>query len=218
MAGRLYRATWGRVFAATYDRALRAAEEAGLRERRHALLARARGATLEIGAGTGLNLRHYPRQVSELVLAEPGEHMARQLRRTAAATALRAEVVEAPAERLPFPDERFDTVVCTLVLCTVPDPATALAEVARVLRPGGRLLFLEHVRSGDPRLARWQDRLWRPWRFVADGCHCNRDTLATLRASPLAVEDVEPGRIERAAPLVRPLIAGSAVSGASGPG
>jgi ubiquinone/menaquinone biosynthesis C-methylase UbiE len=212
MAGRVYRATWGRLFATIYESSLRAAEEAGLRERRRALLAQARGATLEIGAGTGLNLAHYPAGVSELVLAEPGEHMGRRLRAHVAEAGGPAEVVEAPAERLPFEGARFDTVVCTLVLCTVPDPAAAIAEAARVLRPGGRLLFLEHVRSGEPGLARWQDRLWRPWRFVADGCHCNRDTLATLQASPLEVVEVERGQIEKISPLVRPLIAGTAVN------
>jgi len=212
MGGRLYRATWGRFFAAIYEGSLRGAEEAGLAEHRRELVARAHGATLEIGAGTGLNLRQYSPQVSELVLAEPGEHMARHLRESVAAAGRSSEVVEAPAERLPFEDDRFDSVVCTLVLCTVPDPAAAIAEAARTLRPGGRFLFLEHVRSDDPRLARWQDRLWRPWRFIADGCNCNRDTLAALHASPLTVEDVERGRIEKIAPLVRPVIFGSAVA------
>jgi ubiquinone/menaquinone biosynthesis C-methylase UbiE len=212
VGGRLYRATWGRLFAAIYERSLRDAEKAGLAEHRRVLLARASGATLEIGAGTGLNLAHYPSTVSELILAEPGEHMARHLRKNAAAAGRALEVVEAPAERLPFDDDRFDTVVCTLVLCTVPDAPAAIGEAARVLRPGGRLLFLEHVRAEDPRLVRWQDRLWRPWRFVADGCHCNRDTLAALQASPLAVENVEHGRIEKIAPLVRPMIVGSAMA------
>jgi ubiquinone/menaquinone biosynthesis C-methylase UbiE len=210
MGGRIYDATWGRTFAALYDSCLAATEKAGLADRRHALLARATGSTLEIGAGTGLNLGHYPDTVAELVLAEPGEHMARRLRDHVAGAGRAAEVVDAPAERLPFPDDRFDTVVSTLVLCTVPDPRAAVAEAARVLRPGGRLLFLEHVRAPEPRLARWQDRLMRPWRFLADGCHCNRDTLATLEASPLAVEDVERGRLEKAAPLIAPLVAGAA--------
>jgi ubiquinone/menaquinone biosynthesis C-methylase UbiE len=210
MGGSVYNATWGRMFAAIYERSLAATEEAGLADRRRALLARASGSTLEIGAGTGLNLEHYPDAVTELVLAEPGEHMARRLRAHVGRAGPPVEVVEAPAERLPFPDDRFDTIVSTLVLCTVPEPGAALAEARRVLRPGGRLLFLEHVRAEEPGLARWQDRLWRPWRVFADGCHCNRDTLSTLQGSGLTVDDVERGSLEKALPLIRPMIAGSA--------
>jgi ubiquinone/menaquinone biosynthesis C-methylase UbiE len=120
-------------------------------------------------------------------------------------------VVEAPAERLPFEDSSFDTAVFTLVLCTAPDPQAALTETARILRPGGKLLFLEHVRAEDAGLARWQDRLEKPWRFVGDGCHCNRDTVATIEASPLAVERVEHGKLPKAPPIVRPLVRGEAV-------
>jgi ubiquinone/menaquinone biosynthesis C-methylase UbiE len=210
--GRVYEATWGRGFAALYDRMLAGTEDAGLRDRRRELLSEAEGATLELGAGTGLNLDLYPAAVTELVLTEPSEHMARRLRERAAAEARAVEVVESPAERLPFPDDRFDTVVGTLVLCTVDDPARTLAEVNRVLRPGGRLLFLEHVRSDDPRVARWQDRLERPWRFMGAGCHCNRDTPATLEASPLRVERLDHGMLPKAPPIVRPLILGDARS------
>jgi ubiquinone/menaquinone biosynthesis C-methylase UbiE len=210
--GRLYDATWGRVFASVYDSMLSATEEAGLRDRRAALLAQARGATLELGAGTGLNLDLYTDAVTELVLTEPGEHMARRLRERAATARRAAEVVQAPAEDLPFAADRFDTVVATLVLCTIPDPARALAEAARVLRPGGRLLFIEHVRSRDPALARWQDRLERPWRLLADGCHCNRDTIATLEASPLQVERLERGALPKAPAIARPLVAGHATA------
>ena len=213
MGGRIYEATCGRLFAAAYDRFLSASEEAGLADRRRELLAEATGQTLELGAGTGLNLEYYPAAVGELVLTEPSEHMAKRLSRRGANSDRAVEIVQAPAERLPFADASFDTVVLTLVLCTVPDPQAALAEASRVLKPGGRLLFMEHVRSEDPRIARWQDRLHRPWRFMGDGCNCNRDTLATLSASPLTVERVEHGEFPKAPPLVRPLITGSAVRG-----
>jgi ubiquinone/menaquinone biosynthesis C-methylase UbiE len=200
------------VFAAMYDRLMAGTERAGLADRRAELVAAARGATLELGAGTGLNLRHYPAAVTDLVLAEPDRHMARRLRARLSEAGRPAEVVEAPAERLPFEDGRFDTVVVTLVLCTVRDPARALDEIARVLKSGGRLLFLEHVRAPDgTRLARWQDRLERPWGWFGAGCHPNRDTIAALEASPLSVESADRGELPKAPPIVRPLVAGVAV-------
>ncbi len=208
--GRIYGATWGRVFTALYDRMLRGTEDAGLREMRRQLLSQARGRTLDIGAGTGANLGLYPEAVEELLVAEPDPHMLAKLRPKAAAAQRPARVLEAPAENLPLEDDSVDTVVFTLVLCTVPDPAAALAEAARVLRPGGRLLFLEHVRAGEPDLARWQDRLEVPWRFFADGCRCNRDTVARIEASPLSLESFEGSRMPKAPPIVRPLVRGSA--------
>jgi len=209
--GRIYDATWGRAFAALYDRSFKAAEEAGLRELRRRVLAGAGGRVLELGAGTGLNLDLYPTEVEDLVLLEPDPHMAKRLRDTAEASPRPVSVTEAPAERLPFADASFDTVVSTLVLCTVPDPAAAMTELARVLEPGGRLLFLEHVRAEDPGLARWQDRLEKPWRFLGDGCHCNRDTVAAIESSPLRLERVERGELPKAPPIVKPLRWGTAV-------
>ncbi|HEX5713387.1 MAG TPA: class I SAM-dependent methyltransferase [Solirubrobacterales bacterium] len=209
--GRIYDATWGRAFSAFYDRAFKATEEAGLRRMRGELLSGARGRVLELGAGTGANLPLYPAAVERLVLAEPDPHMTKQLRAKLAEAGRVAEVVEAPAERLPFGDGSFDTVVVTLVLCTVPDPRAAVAEIARLLAPGGQLLFLEHVRAEEPGLARWQDRLEKPWRFLGDGCHCNRDTVATIAASPLQLGEVEHGELPKAPPIVEPLVSGSAV-------
>jgi len=208
--GRIYDATWGRLFSATYDRALRATEDGGLREMRRETLAAAQGRTIDLGAGTGANLDLYPETVTDLVLAEPDPHMTKQLREKLAHSRRTAEVVEAPAERLPFEDSSFDTAVFTLVLCTVPDPQAALTEAARVLKPGGRLLFVEHVRAENPGLARWQDRLEKPWRFLGDGCHCNRDTVANIEASPFTVEQLKLGKLPKAPPLVRPLVRGSA--------
>ncbi|HEY8808890.1 MAG TPA: class I SAM-dependent methyltransferase [Solirubrobacterales bacterium] len=208
--GRIYDATWGRGFAAVYDRASEGAEEAGLREMRREAIAVASGRTIDLGAGTGANLGLYPATVSELVLAEPDPHMRRRLRAKVAETGVDAEAIEAPAERLPFEDSSFDTAVFTLVLCTVPDPLAVLAEAARILRPGGKLLFVEHVRAKDAGLARWQDRLEKPWRFLADGCHCNRDTVASIEASEFTVEQVEHGKLPKAPPIVRPLVRGRA--------
>jgi ubiquinone/menaquinone biosynthesis C-methylase UbiE len=210
LASRIYDATWGRGFAAVYDRAFEATEEAGLREMRRQLLAEASGKTIDLGAGTGANLELYPPAVTELVLAEPDPHMLKQLRAKLAESGPEATAVQASAESLPFADASFDTAVFTLVLCTVPDPAAALVEAARVLRPGGRLLFLEHVRSGDAELARWQDRLEKPWRFLADGCHCNRDTVSLIEVSRFGIDRLERGELPKAPPLVRPLVQGTA--------
>src|SRR5437868_3266033 len=148
-----------RLFAALYDTVSKRSEAAGMREERRQLLAGIEGATIEIGAGTGLNLEHYPEAVTRLVLVEPDRHMRRRLRRRVEALDRAAEVLDASAEQLPFPDATFDTAVVTLVLCSVPDQEAALAEIARVLKPNGCLLFIEHVRSGDPKLARRQDRI-----------------------------------------------------------
>ena len=194
---------WGRVFAAMYDRMLSSTEEAGLRDHRRALVGRARGRVLEIGAGTGLNLDHYGPEVTELVLTEPEEPMAKRLR----ARVTTGEVVGAGAEQLPFPDDSFDTVVSTLVLCTVPDQERAIAEIRRVLKPDGQLLFLEHVRSHDPKTAKWQDRLHGPWKAFGNGCHCNRDTAAALTGAGFRLE-MESWRMPKAPPIVRPVIEG----------
>lgn len=202
-----------RLFAALYDRVVIAGpERAGLRDMRSQLLAGAHGRVLELGAGTGLNLDHYTDRVSELVATEPDPHMAKRLRHRAEGLrpGLRVEVLEMGAEQLPVPDHSFDTVVATLVFCTVADPEQAASEAARVLKPDGRLLLIEHVRAGDARRARWQDRLERPWSWLGAGCHPNRDTGATLGAM-FDVSELQPDQMPGTAPpIVKPLIRGAA--------
>jgi ubiquinone/menaquinone biosynthesis C-methylase UbiE len=198
-----------RFTAMIYDPFLWFGERLGMRSRRRHLLRLARGRVLEIGAGTGLNLGHYPAEIDELVLVEPGRPMTARLERRRSKLGRAARIVNAPAEALPFEDGSFDTVVSTLVLCTVVDLQGALAEVRRVLRPGGRLLFCEHVRSESARLARWQDRLADAWAGFADGCRCNRDTLAAI-ASQMDIAAVEPAHWRGMPPLVHPLVLGVA--------
>jgi len=209
--GRIYDETWGRGFSALYDRCFKAAEEAGLREMRRQVLAEARGRVLEVGAGTGLNLELYPGAgIESLTLSEPDPLMVKQLREKLGQSRREAELIQAPAEDLPFTDDSFDTVAVTLVLCTVPDQPAALREIHRVLKPGGQLLFLEHVRAEEAGLARWQDRLEKPWRFLGDGCHCNRDTVAAISASRFEIGELAHDRLPKAPPIVRPLVRGSA--------
>ena len=201
---------WGQVFAAGYDRLMAAPEKAVLRGRREALVSRLTGVVLEVGGGTGANLPFYGAGVEELVITEPEEPMARRLERKLAGYSLPARVLRAPAEELPLEDASFDFVVSTLVLCTVDDPARALAEIHRLLKPGGQLVFLEHVRSDDPGLARWQDRLHGVQVRLGHGCHCNRRTLENIERAGLSIAELEHDRMRKAPPIVRPLIAGLA--------
>ena len=202
-------AAWLRILALVYDPFLWLGEIAGMRRRRSTLLRGARGRIVEIGAGTGLNIAHYPDGIAELVLIEPEPEMRRQLARRLQRHGRAARIVDAPAERLPLADASVDTVVSTLVLCTVNDPERALREIARVLRPDGQLLFIEHVRAGSRFLAACQDSLLQPWRRFAGGCICNRPTLELMRACGFAVAA---DRVvwRGMPPIVRPLMVGRA--------
>lgn len=182
---------WLPVMALLYDPFLWTGEIAGMRRRRRRLLARARGRVVEIGAGTGLNIAHYPDQVDELVLAEPDAGMRRKLVRRLDRNGRPAAISGTSAERLPFANDSVDTVVSTLVLCTVEDPERVLREIARVLRPDGQLLFIEHVRARWRPLAHYQDLLARFWRAFAGGCMCNRATLDLMRGCGFDVEATE---------------------------
>jgi ubiquinone/menaquinone biosynthesis C-methylase UbiE len=201
---------WDRVFAALYDRIMRRGEQLSMRRCRSELVAQARGRTLEIGAGTGANVTHYTDRVTELILAEPFEPMRRRMERTLTQSGRPASTLDASAEAIPLADESVDTIVSTLVLCTVDFPDVVLAELARVLRPDGQLLFVEHVRSHSQRLARWQDRLQTPWRYFAAGCRCNRDTLSSIQAAGFSTKH-EAAHWKGVPPIVAPLVIGRAV-------
>jgi SAM-dependent methyltransferase len=208
---------WGlneRLFAIWYPWVCEIAERAGQRELRAGLVGEARGRTLELGAGSGLNVPHYTAGVTELVVSEPSAHMHRHLRTLLADSPPPVgswELTTASAVELPFDDRSFDTVVATYVHCTIPDPPAALREIARVLRPGGRYLFLEHIRAPDGSLlGHVQDLVELPHSYIAAGCHPNRRFEALLAASPLIVERAQHRRMPRAVPTVAPVVLGSA--------
>lgn len=200
------------LFAAAYDPFMRGAERACLAGWRAELLADAAGEVLEIGAGTGANLAHYPAAVSRLVLAEPDASMRARLTDLVARTGgRRVEVTGSAAEALPFEAGSFDTVVSTLVLCSVADPDATLAEARRVLRPGGRLLFLEHIAAeGRPDRLAWQRRLEPAWLRVCGNCHLTRRTGEAIRRAGFVVEKEKRESMRKALPIVRPSIRGVA--------
>jgi ubiquinone/menaquinone biosynthesis C-methylase UbiE len=182
-----------RVFAFAYSWFARLGDKGEMGELRTDLVGRSFGTVVEIGAGTGLNFHHYPEGV-EVFATEPDRHMFRRAEKAAARTNGAVTLKRAPAESLPFPDESVDVVVSTLVLCSVRDQAVTLAEVRRVLRPGGALLLLEHVRSQDPAMAAKQDKREPSHVRFAGGCHPNRDTLAAVATADFDISDVN--RIE----------------------
>jgi ubiquinone/menaquinone biosynthesis C-methylase UbiE len=199
----------GSILALTYDHQLKKTELAGLGDLRQGLLAQASGTVLEIGGGTGANLPYYGPQVTSLTVTEPEPAMLRRLEKRVSEKAPATKVVRAAAEQLPFEDDSSDTVVSTLVLCGVSDQTQALAEIRRVLKPGGRLIFIEHVRSDDPGYARFQDRMnWLNRAVVR--CDCNRTTLAAIEAHGFEVGGLERTELPKVPKFVRPLIVGSA--------
>jgi ubiquinone/menaquinone biosynthesis C-methylase UbiE len=203
-----------RLFARWYPLVCERAEKAGQAEVRARLLAEASGKTLELGAGAGVNVRHYSDRVTELVVSEPSAHMLRALRDQLRSRPPRVgswELAQADAQQLPFTDNSFDTVVATYVLCSVAEPQRTLSEIARVLRPGGHYLYMEHVHAGEGTLlGRFQDMVEIPHRYIAAGCHPNRRTERLLEASPLTVERLEHANQPRSVPTVRPIIIGAA--------
>ncbi len=175
---------------------------------RREVVPQAKGRVLEIGVGTGLNLGLY-QGVASLAAIEPDPYMARRARPRLAELPFRTELHEVGAEALPFENVEFDAVVCTFTLCTIPDTDESLAEMRRVLKPGGKLLFAEHTRSEQPIMQRVQDALTPLWKRIGGGCHLNRPAPAMIEAAGFRVDSVSPFKRVRWTPL--PVYYGTAV-------
>ncbi|MGN6188994.1 MAG: class I SAM-dependent methyltransferase [Conexibacter sp.] len=187
------------LFARFYTRVLAPNEGKDIRALRDELLAGLTGRVVEVGAGPGANFPHYPRTVAEVVAVEPEAYLREQARAAAASAPIPVTVLDGVADALPLEDGSCDAAIACLVLCTVPDQARALAELRRVLKPGGELRFYEHVRGSSPRMVRAQrfvDRTF--WPHLFGGCHTARDTVAAIGAAGFAIErsrDVRPPSI-----------------------
>jgi SAM-dependent methyltransferase len=177
-------------FAKAYLRVAAKAEARGVAERRRELLAGLVGRVCEVGAGSGLNFAHYPATVTQVVAIEPEPTLREHALEVARAAPVPVEVRDGTADPLPVEDASCDAVVLALVMCTVPDPAAALAEVRRVLRPGGQIRFYEHVRSAHRVVAAAEDLVAPLWARVAGGCHPNRDAVGALTDAGFDVSDV----------------------------
>jgi ubiquinone/menaquinone biosynthesis C-methylase UbiE len=184
--------------------------DAEVAEHRGKLLAGLTGRVIEVGAGNGLNFPHYPATVTEVLAVEPEPYLRRLAHTAATQVPVSIRVVDGAAEALPAEGATFDTAVASLVLSTVADLVLALTEIRRVLRPGGTLRFYEHVRADAPGLARWQDRLERPWGWLAGGCHPNRDTVAAITIAGLRAVELERFDLQAMPALVRPHVLGVA--------
>lgn len=175
------------IFARLFDRLVRKADPEQA-DHRQELVRGLSGRVIEVGAGNGINFPNYPPEVTELVAVEPEAYLREKAAEAAANAPVAVTVVDGLADALPFEDDAFDAAVTSLVLCSVPDQPRALAEIARVLKPGGELRFYEHVLATDPKVARLQNRIEPVWRFCGGGCHPNRDTPAVIEAAGFRIE------------------------------
>ena len=190
-------------FAAVYDRLMSSAERSFMKGVREEIAGGAGGRVLELGAGTGANFAYYGVDADEIFAIEPDPYMLERARKRAAEVPANIELHQVAAEELPFPDATFDFVIDTLVLCSVRDPRRALAEMKRVLKPGGELRLYEHVRYQNPIGALSQDIVTPVWRWFGAGCHPNRDTGRFLREAGFEITSV---KIRKELPPIPPMI------------
>ncbi|SHJ21765.1 Methyltransferase domain-containing protein [Malonomonas rubra DSM 5091] len=201
---------YNRLMAKYYDAAIGATERRCFSPWRSQLLQQAEGDLLEVGAGTGLNLPHYPQQVERLILSEPDPYMRRRLQQKLPIHKQPAQITAWPAEKINLADGSLDTVVSTLVLCSVDSVQQSLQELFRVLKPGGQLLFLEHVIANDASTVRWQ-KFWEPlWKCACGNCHLTRDTVYKIEEMGMIIKDMTEETITGAPSIVRRAVIGRA--------
>ncbi len=198
-----------------YDKGIQKAEIRCLRDWRGALLNDLSGKVLEIGCGTGLNLAHYPQRVTHLTLLEPDVNMRKKLaQKNSLPPHVTIELIDSTAELIPAPDASYDAVVSTLVLCTVSDPHKVLLELHRILRPGGKLVFIEHVAAhNNPKRLKWQQRIEPLWKKIYCGCCLTRATEEAISRAGFAFHEITRQSIRGVLPILRPSIKGIAVKG-----
>jgi ubiquinone/menaquinone biosynthesis C-methylase UbiE len=178
-------------FARLYERISAESERRGTAEHRDRALAGLSGRVIEVGAGNGMNFRHYPDTVTEVAAVEPEDTLRALAERAATTAPVPVKVAAGHGDALPFDDSTFDGAVVSLVLCSVAEPGHFLAEVRRVLKPGGELRFFEHVRSARPLLGVFQDAITPLWSVIGGGCHLNRDGRTAIAAAGFEIDDVD---------------------------
>lgn len=201
------------LMAKIYDRLIREAEERGLSVWRQTLLQQAQGQVLELGCGTGNNLPYYPTHIQSLILVEPNLYMHATLKQNLSTLSFnQVEIRQDKAESIAVPDKSIDTIVCTLVLCSVKNLDQALAEMYRILKPQGKLIFIEHVAAiTNPSRYIWQKRLSWLWKLVADGCDVTRQTEEAIQQAGFKIIEIERQSMRGVPPIVRPSIRGIAI-------
>ena len=200
------------LMAKVYDSFMRKAEKECFSKWRSGLLNNLSGSVLEVGAGTGVNIFYYPAIISKLVLTESDPNMLKILhKRAKQRNDLKLEIHQATVEKLPFPDNSFEFVVCTFLLCSVPIPEDSLSEIFRVLKSGGKYVFLEHVANTQNNHAyKWQKRIEPVWKIVSGNCHMTRNTEYEIEKSGLQILELHIENMDGRTSIINPFIRGIA--------